>query len=389
MEAGHQRGSMARRLRSFAWAVSAVCAACCPGLAGAIDESEQRERIEFQVRELERQIEQSGSLLGDLALDAYLQSIIERLYPENRGRFRILAYRDPEFNAFAVATGNLYINTGALLRMRDEAELAAVVGHEGGHVLADHMYRSVRNAKNASAFGLVLSVAMIGVIGIDPGLGAIASYSSMAGFSRDNEREADQIAYQRMVAAGYDPTAGIGVFDRMAREMLARDVKKGPYFFASHPDLEERVKNFTEFSRGTAPGERRRDEYLAATAVGRAQALQSLVERKDGRTLVFVLEDEGMADTLPPDGHFALGEGYRLRARPGDEELALAQYRISVERFPDFAPAWGALGRYYGRKGDKAQAIECLEKFLALAPDAREAPFARQALQKLKSEATP
>lgn len=388
MGAGTRRSRTAALTRAIAWAATA-CVIAWPQVARAIDETEQRERIEFQVRQLEQQIEQSGSLLGDLALDAYLQSIVERLFPENRGRFRLLTYKDPEFNAFAVATGNLYINTGALLRMRDEAELAAVVGHEGGHVLADHMYRSVRNAKSASAWGLVLSVAIVGVIGIDPGLGAIASYSSMAGFSRDNEREADQIAYQRMVAAGYEPTAGIGVFDRMAREMLARDVKKGPYFFASHPALEERVQNFTEFSKGAAPGERRRDEFLAATAVGRAQALQSLIERKDGRTLVVVLEDEGMADTLPPNGHFALGEGYRLRARPGDEELALAQYRISVERFPEFAPAWGALGRHYARRGDKAQAIECLEKFLALAPDSRDAPFARQTLQKLKSEATP
>jgi predicted Zn-dependent protease len=384
-----RRTPLQRRSRSVVPPAVAWLLAVHVPVVQAIDEAEQRERIEYQTRQMEQQIEQSGALLGDVALDTYLQSIIERLFPENQGRFRIRAYRDREFNAFSVATGNLYINTGALLRMRDEAELAAVVGHEGAHVLADHMYRSVRGAKSAGAFGLVVSAVLVAGIGIDPGLGAIAGYSSMAGYSRDYEREADQMAYQRMVAAAYEPTAGVAVFDRMAREMVARDIKQGPYFFADHPRLEERVKNFQEFSKDAAPGDRRRDEYLAATASARAQALSMLLERKDGRALVFVLEDEGVADSLPPNGHFALGEGYRLRAKPGDEELAAAQYRLSIERFPGFAAAWGALGRSYARKGDKALALEHLEKFLELAPDAREAPFARQTVEKLKSEITP
>jgi predicted Zn-dependent protease len=352
----------------------------------AIDEQEQRERIEFQVRELEREIEASGALYGDPALDAYLQSVVDRLYPEHQGRLRVRAYKDPEFNAFAVPTGNLYVNTGALLRIRNEAELAALLGHEGAHVVEDHSYREVRSSKAMGVVGTIVSMGLLVGIGIDPGIGAIASYSSMAGFSREYERESDQVGFARATGAGYDPSAGAAVFDRMAREMEARKIKQGPYFFASHPRLQERVQNFGEFAANAPPGELRREEYVAATQAARMAALETILARKNGRELAFVLAEAGLADEMPPVGQFALGEGYRLRGEPGDEELAVEQYRRSIELFPDFAPAWGALGRHYARKGETAPAIEYLERFLALAPDAREAPFARQALDRLKSE---
>jgi tetratricopeptide (TPR) repeat protein len=172
----------------------------------------------------------------------------------------------------------------------------------------------------------------------------------------------------------------------MAREMEARKIKQGPYFFASHPRLQERAQNFGELAANAPPGELRRDEYVAATQAARMTALETILARKNGRELAFVLAESGLADEMPPLGHFALGEGYRLRNDPGDEERAVEQYRKSIELFPEFAPAWGALGRYYARKGETAPAIEHLERFLALAPDAREAPFARQALDRLKSE---
>lgn len=376
--------------RPRVWAAVAGATALTCGVAvHAIDEQEQRERIEFQVRELERELEASGVLYGDPALDAYLQSVLERLFPEQRGRLRVRVCKDSEFNAFAVPTGNLYVNTGALLRMRNEAELAALLGHEGAHVVRDHSYRGVRSSKAMGVAGTILSAGLLVGIGIDPGIGAIAAYSSMAGFSREYERESDEMGFERATAAGYDPGAGAVIFDRMARELEARKIKQGPYFFASHPRLQERTQNFREFAANAPAGELRRDEYVAATQVARTAALGTILERKNGRELAFVLAEAGLADEMAPTGHFALGEGFRLRGDPGDEALAAEQYRKSIESFPDFAPAWGALGRYYARTGDKARAIEHLERYLALAPDAREAPFARQALDRLKNEVAP
>lgn len=366
-------------------ALPATLSLLCPPTAGAIDEQEQRDRIIFQTREMEATLENEGALHGDAALDAYLQAVVDRLFPEQVGRLQVRAYRDEEFNAFAVATGSLYVNIGALLRMHDESELAAVLGHEGSHVTGDHVYRSVRNAKGMMVLGQVLNAGLAAGIGMDPGLGAIMAYSSMAGFSRAFEREADETGYRRMAQAGYAPQSGAEVFDRMARELVARNIKQAPYFFASHPRLRERTENFREFARDAAGGETRRDEFLQATGAARELALRRIYERRDGRTLVFLLADAGLADEMPPHGWFYLGEGYRLRAEAGDEELAVEQYRRSIAWFPDYAPAWGALGRHYVRKGEQALALEHLERFLALAPDAPEAPFARQSVEGLKA----
>jgi predicted Zn-dependent protease len=117
----------------------------------------------------------------------------------------VRAYRDADFNAFAVATGNLCVNTGALLRMRNEAELDSVLGHEDGHVLGYHMYHGAVNAKTLGALGTVLSAGITLAIGFDPAFGAPAAYSSMAGFSRDYQREADRFGFDRSARVGYGP----------------------------------------------------------------------------------------------------------------------------------------------------------------------------------------
>src|SRR5208282_6631671 len=81
---------------------TALLAWVAPGLA--ITEQEQRARILFETREQEAHLEAQGLLYGNAALDAYLQSVMDRLYPEKRGGYRVHAFRNPEFNAFAVAT---------------------------------------------------------------------------------------------------------------------------------------------------------------------------------------------------------------------------------------------------------------------------------------------
>jgi len=353
--------------------------------AHAITEQEQRARILFETREEEAHLKSLGLLYGDAALDAYLQSVMDRLYPERHGDYRVRAFRDTEFNAFAVATGNVYIHIGALLRLRNEAELAAVLGHEGGHLLGDHMYRGAKESKSVARIGSALTLGLATTL---PGLGALVNYSTMAGFSRDFEREADHTGFERLTAAGYDPKAAAPVFERMAREVSDRKIKQPPYVFADHPKLLDRARSFAGFAAGSPPGELRRDEFVAAAQAARVAALEQIHERKDGAELIAVLGDEGRTAEFAPSGEFLLGEGYRFRAADGDEALALEHYARSIERYPQFAPAYGARGRIRARRGERDAAISDLERFVTLAPDARETPFARQTIDRLKKESS-
>jgi predicted Zn-dependent protease len=369
-------------------AAACILAACLPWRAAAIDEQEQRERLQFESQRFEEAIAKQGLLYGDPALDAYLQSVTDRMFPElPPGALRVRAIRDEEMNAFALPSGAIYVNTGALLRMRNEAELASLLGHEVTHVTAEHSLEGTRSGKTIAGTAMVLSGGVSA--GLGPLITQLVAYSTMAGFSRGREREADELGLQRMTRAGYDTSAMATFFDRVQREFTARKIKQGLYAFATHPRFQSRVEAASTEPPGDTPGVVRRDEYMAATSEVRPGVLEALRDKRQGTALTFLLGDEGMVEEYVPAGRFLLGEGYRLRAEAGDAERAAEQYRLSIERSPDYAPAWGALGRHYARTGNDAQALQCLEHYLELAPDARDAPFTRQAVEKLRHGAPP
>ncbi|MGQ0384314.1 MAG: M48 family metalloprotease [Gammaproteobacteria bacterium] len=385
-----------------------LLAALPAGPAAALDEAEQRARIEFETRQFEERIEHSADLLDDPDLNAYLQEVTDRMFPDMKGRLRVRTFREPNFNAFAVATGGIYFHTGALLRLEDEAQLALVLGHEGTHVTADHMYRSIKSAKSASVVTLIAGVAAAG-FGVPPDLVSIIGYSTMAGFSREHERESDHGGYERMIAAGYDARGAAEGFARLERELLARNVSQGPYFFASHPRVKERVETLTELAGDSPPpGERNAERYRTVTLRARMEALAQLHRGGNGKVLVFLLEDEKLLDTLPVHARFYLAEGYRLRAekakrgsgdkrsqaeidsqRTADATRAVTEYERTLAEAPDFAPTWQALALHRYREGDKPRALELFRRYIELEPDPKLSGYARQYLETLSRELGP
>ncbi|HEU0226047.1 MAG TPA: M48 family metalloprotease [Steroidobacteraceae bacterium] len=387
---------------------SAILLLLFTGAAAALEEQEQRDRIAFETAKFEQQIEHSGILFDDPALDAYLQEVTDRMFPEMQGKLRVRTFRDPEFNAFAVATGGIYFHTGALLRLNDEAQLASVLGHEGTHVVADHVYRHVKSAKSASvvaAFGALLAVGF----GVPIDLVGIIAYSTMAGFSRSFERESDRGGFDRMVAEGYDARGGAEAFARLARELEMRHMKRGPYFFASHPNVQDRVTTLMEFGgESPPPGERGADRYLAVTLGARLNAVEQIHRAGNGKVLVFLLEDENLLPTLPPHARFYLADGFRLRAEKSrresgdgrsekekeaqrivDAQRAVQEYERTILEAPGFAPTWQALALHHHRAGDKARALALFRRYVELEPDPRQSGYARQYIESLSKELGP
>lgn len=378
------------------------------GAVLAIEEAEQRERIEFETKKFEAQIEHSEILFDDPALNAYLQEVTDRMFPEMKGKLRVRTFRDPEFNAFAVATGGIYFNTGTLLRLDDEAQLASVLGHEGTHVTADHMYRHIRSAKSASVVTLVVGIAAAGY-GVPPDIVSIIGYSSMAGFSRSYERESDRGGFDRMVAVGYDARAGAEAFARLERELTARHIGQGPYFFASHPAVKDRVETLTEFGgESPPPGERYVERYREVTLRARMNALEQIHRAGNGKVLVFLLDDEKLLGTLPPQARFYLADGFRLRAekakkdskdrrspaeieaqRTADAARALEEYERTIVESPEFGPTWQALALHHYRSGDKPRALVLFRRYVELIPDPKLSGYARQYIEALSKELEP
>lgn len=396
------RRGLVGRLFVAGWATGLLTV---PQVALGISEQEQRVRIDFETRRLEQQIASSDELYADPELDAYLQQVLERMFPERSVELRVRTYRNPDFNAFAVATGGIYFHTGTLLRLADEAQLASVLGHEGTHVTADHMFRSIRAAKQVLAVTNVAAVAAASA-GYPGDFVQLAGYSSMMGFSREHEREADRGGFDRMVQAGYDARAGAEAFAQLERELLARHIAQPPFFFASHPQVRERVQTLTEFAGANPPeGRREAERYRQATLRARLDALVQLHRAGDGKVLVFLLEDEHLLDTLPPETRFYLAEGYRLRAEKArrakrdrrsaaeidaqqiqDAARALEEYQRTLELVPEFAPTYQALAMHHYRHGDRTQALALFRRFVELSPDPRQSAYARQHIEILGRE---
>lgn len=359
-----------------------LAAAAMPSFA--LNEAEQRARIQYQADESAHVIQELGVLYGDVELDHYLQGVVDKLYPDQAGSLQIRAFKASPFNAFAMPNGKLYIHTGTLLRLRNEAELASVLGHEGAHYTGDHIYRAVSSAKVSMPILTVLGAALGA-----PALGQIAGVSSIMGMSREHEREADNEGFKRMVAAGYDPSAGAESFRRLLRELESLKIKQ-PIFFASHPAVSERIANFKVLADRRGPGgETFTNQYLVITSNARVAALDAILREGNGKLLVHLLEKEQLLDTLPPYCRFHLAEGYRLRNDQGDADKALAAYRETLAASPDYAPTYAALGKRLMNDGDKAGALPLLRKYLELEPDSVEKGFIEMYVTTLEKEQAP
>ncbi|MEQ1663243.1 MAG: M48 family metalloprotease [Thiobacillus sp.] len=316
-----------------------------------------------EAAEFERALARAGKLNTDPALTAYVQGIMNRLYPEFSDRIQVRLLNAQHINAFALPNGSVYVNTGLIARFQNEAQLATVLAHEGAHFTHRHSLQQAERVRNAAAFALVA-----GMLGV-PLVGDILALSSMFGFSREHEREADQMGYQRLVTAGYAPRESIKTFEHLQAEIKATDIKE-PFFFASHPKLQERIENFTELSRDAQGGEIARERFVESTSPLRLQSLDADLAAYRYKQLILLLADPERRREYPPEASYHLGEAYRLRNDAGDLERAEREYRIAIEGTPRYAPSHRALGLLHYKRNEPALAAPLLRRYLELAPDA-------------------
>ncbi|MEW6132677.1 MAG: M48 family metalloprotease [Pseudomonadota bacterium] len=321
-----------------------------------------------EAEEFDRALERSGKLLKNPALDTYLQGVMDRLYPEFGGRIRVRALDSNRLNAFALPNGSVYINTGLLARLQNEAQLATVLAHEGAHFVHRHSLQQIENAKNAAAVALVVGMAGVPVVG------NVVALGSMSGFSREHENQADHIGFQRLVAAGYSAKEAPKTFEHLIAEIKALDIDE-PFFFASHPRLQDRVDTLSELAKAGGDGEVRREPYVMALREVRLRALREDLDAYRYKQLILVLSDPARRREYPPEAGYFLGEAYRLRNQPGDAELAEREYTLSMELAPAFAPAYRALGMLHYRRGEKNLAAPLFRHYLELAPDAADREY--------------
>src|SRR2546427_11246855 len=148
----------------------------------------------------EVRLRKSPFSLRDPKLQAYVQDIACRLAGEHCPDVRVHLVRTPLFNASMAPNGMMQVWSGLMLRVDNEAQLAAVLGHEIGHYLARHSVERLRDAKSRAAFGSFMG--MFGVVGA---VGVLATLAAAFAYSRGHQRRAGNNRLLLMHNAGYDP----------------------------------------------------------------------------------------------------------------------------------------------------------------------------------------
>lgn len=158
-------------------------------------------------------------------------------------KFHVIQTR--EINGFSLPGGHVYVTT-ALLKLANDNELASVLAHEVGHIVARHSLKTLKQKQEyndiAKSLGEITGVA--GSMAQDLGvvLGQMVGEGFLAVHTRDEEREADFLGVRTMPHAGFDPQAMITMFQKLQR-IEEQDSSLLGTLFSDHPDVQERIEN--------------------------------------------------------------------------------------------------------------------------------------------------
>jgi predicted Zn-dependent protease len=372
---------------ALAWAMPAAGAKIAPfadsASLGQVTGDERR--VWSEGDEMAQAITRGGVVYEDAANTAYVQRVMDRLFPEFKGRIQVAIVKSSQLNAFALPNGRIYINQGLLARLRNEAQLATLLGHEGTHFTNRHGYQSEMSAKDNSGFAALGAMVLPGVAAILPSLLAV---SSMYGFSREMETEADVQGFARLKKAGYDVRESPRVFEHLIADIKVEDIKE-PFFFASHPKLVDRVENMKKLSAGASPGGDGTSsvDYAETMAKLRLDNLEHMLSMGRAKSALIMLGDPERLPELPPQAQYYVGEAYRLRGQEGDVKLAEEAYLKAMEAAPEFAPSYRALGVLRLKANHYADAQKYLDRYLELAPDASDRKYVESYLKIARKKA--
>jgi predicted Zn-dependent protease len=320
---------------------------------------------------------QSGLIYRDDQLDDYVNQVARKLQPPEileHIPFRIMVIKSPYLNAFAFPNGVIYIHTGILARMDNEAQLAALLGHEMTHCTHRHALKTLRHFKSKSDFLVGVQASLIQFSGIGSlvnKLGSLGSKAAVSGYRRDLETEADLVGLQLMAKAGYDPNEALRLFEHLKREVEEENIQE-PFFFGCHPRLQERVENCKNFLKTRYQKEETgiKNTGVFLTTLYKVILDNAWLDLKAGRFHSAQRGAEKYLKIEPNDArvYYLLGEVFRQRAKEDDMHKAKAYYKKAISLDPFYPDPHKAIGLIYYKDGEKTLAKRSFGQCLSLSP---------------------
>jgi len=384
-----------------------------------------------QIDAFDKYMEDKGWVYDDPVVNNYIErvglSVVPPNTPENvKWRFRIL--RDPVPNAFALPNGSIYINSGLLARLENEAQLAGVLAHESTHVFNRHVYLDYRDMRKRvvliEIFQVAATAAAYGGVnyGIVQALGNVVPLviiTGMFGYRSELEHEADVYAVHVLKFDGYDPMQMSKALDLLHKGPEV-DLSQESLFWNDHPKLANRVKDTAAIAQsfGEAENSGRTEELIFVAATKNADRHDASLAMIMGRPRTAVATANRLIKLDPKSGedYALLGDAYRaLGGRtpvPTDDEqsshgkdetrkllrkMTLPEYEKHLMEAPGGRANWEAnceqaeraysraleldeknlraergSGFLYESEGEYSDAFLHFKKYLDLAPNAKD-----------------
>lgn len=251
--------------RAVVLALLTTLGACAANPTGGANFVLMSERAELDKgKELHEEMLKETPVYQDPALNAYVNKVGQKLASISHRSditYTFTIVDSPDINAFALPGGYVYINRGLLTFLTSEAQLAAVLGHEIGHITARHAVRQQTAGRTSNILSTAAAVASVVATGTTV-LGETASLFGGAlvkGYGREMELEADGLGAEYLMKAGYDPGAMVEVIGVLKNheDFMKKTANRGPAYhglFASHPRNDARLKEAVS-KAGTLPAQ--------------------------------------------------------------------------------------------------------------------------------------
>ncbi len=296
----------------------------------------EEEEIQIDRQYAPRQFSEDFGTVQDAALNAYVERVGRSLSsrshrPQMPFSFRVV--NATYINAYAFPGGSIACTRGILLKLNNEAELAALLGHEIGHVSARHTAEQLSRGQLSNivvgGLSVLADLTAPGMGQLASTLGGLGAGAFLASYSRDNERQADALGTEYSVRGGYSPEGMVGLM-----EMLNGLNKSRPnaieLMFSTHPMSEERYRTAVQTARSDYAAARgnplHRERFMDQTAGLRA-IREAIEEMQKGDAAL------GKKNTEQAEGHFRSA----LRQAPGDYAglLSLSRCLLLQKKFAE------------------------------------------------------
>jgi predicted Zn-dependent protease len=337
-----------------------------PGWAISLKEEQELSQQFMQM------VYRNYKIIDDPLIRAYISQVGRRILafvPPQPFPYHFYVINEKVYNAFAIPAGHIFVNSGLLLAMNSQDELAGILAHEISHVVCRHISKRIDQSKKidlATLAGVVAGI-FLGVAGGSPEaaqaltLGSVAAGQSVAlAHSREDESQADQHGLEYLTEAGYSAEGLLDILKKIrGKEWFGSD--QIPTYMMTHPAIEDRI---TRIDTWLAAPEHDRKEKPPSRQFRRMQyRLRALYGDANEAVQFF---KSGLA-AHPSDMDMAYGYGLTL-TRIGNYDQAVQYLQQALTQNALDPVVLGDLGKVYFLSGRTKQALEVLKGAMSL-PD--------------------